>query len=138
MTPYEYLTQCVMTRLQPSPIHGIGVFAIIDINAGEKVFDVWRGATGMYLITNEEYNVLSPELKDYVFAMYGPSGYFRLYNNCHFVLITPQYFINTKYDKGNVDCHTYCALTDIPKGTELFSNYGVRDNHTNTNKGKLI
>ena len=138
MTAYEYLTQCVMTRLQPSPVHGIGVFAIRDIKAGERVFEVWKGTTGMYFITNDECNSLSPQFKEYLFAMSGPSGYVKLYHNCHFVLITPQYFINTQYDKGNVDCSTYCALTDIPCGAELFSNYGRKNNHTNTATRPII
>jgi len=138
MTAYEYLTQCVMTRLRPSSVHGIGVFALRDIKAGEHVFEVWKGETGMYIITNDEYNSLSPELKEYLFAMYGPTGCLKLYHNCHFVLITPQYFTNTQYDKGNVDCSTYCALTDIPCGAELFSNYGRGNNHTRTINRAII
>lgn len=127
-----------MTRLRPSSVHGIGVFALRDIKAGEHVFEVWKGETGMYIITNDEYNSLSPELKEYLFAMYGPTGCLKLYHNCHFVLITPQYFTNTQYDKGNVDCSTYRALMDIPCGAELFSNYGRGNNHTRTINRDII
>lgn len=124
MKPIEYLQNCVMSRLQPSPIHGVGVFAIRDIKKGEEVFGLWKGRTGRYELTDEEYNTLSIELKEYIFDMFGVQKHIRLYNNCHFVFITPQFFINTLYEKGNVDCFTFRALCDINKGEELFSNYG--------------
>jgi len=129
MNPYDYLTNHVMTRLKPSSLHGIGVFAIRDINKGENVFQDWTGNTGTYEITQKEFNNLSDELKDYLRAMFGYPYKIRLVKDCHFVFITPQYFINTKFEDGNVDCYTFKTLQNIPKGTELFSNYGIKHKH---------
>jgi hypothetical protein len=124
MKPIEYLKKHVMTRLRPSDVHGIGVFAIRDIKKGEKVFERWPGKTGDYTLTQEEYEGLSDELKDYLFDMFGIKNYVKLFHDCHFVMITPQFFINTKQEKGTVEYANCRAIADIPKGDELFSNYG--------------
>jgi hypothetical protein len=138
MTAYEYLTQCVMTRLQPSSIHGIGVFAIRDIKAGDNVFEVWLGQTGTYELTKTQYDSLSKELQDYLCAMFGYPYKIKLTNGCHFIFITPQYFINTKFEEGTVDCFTYTALIDIPKGMELYSTYGRNHKHEYKSQKALI
>jgi len=138
MTAYEYLTKYVMTRLKPSTVHGIGVFAIRDISVGENVFEDWDGETGSYELTEKEYSFLSNEIKDYLCAMFGHPYKIRLVKGCHFVFITPQYFINTKFENGNVDCYTFKALQDIPKGMELFSNYGIKHREEYKSEKKVI
>ena len=56
-------------RLQPSPIHGIGVFAIKDIPDGVNPFSDSL-FTDDILIKHEELEVLDREVKDLVYTLY--------------------------------------------------------------------
>ena len=127
ITPYEYLTKCVMTRLRPSPLHGIGVFAIRDIKQGENVFPCWWGQTGIYNISKSEFDSFSDELKDFIRAMRGYPYKVKLFNGCTYGFTN--HYINTQFENGTVDCFTYKALTDISINDELFSNYGKNHKH---------
>jgi hypothetical protein len=43
MTPYEYIKKCVNVKLSPSSMHGVGVFAMRDIEVDEEIFINWYG-----------------------------------------------------------------------------------------------
>ena len=51
MEVIEYLKNHIRTDLAPSPIHGIGTFALRDIEIGEPIFYLWGGDTRVYTIT---------------------------------------------------------------------------------------
>jgi len=127
ITPYEYLTKCVMTRLRPSPLHGIGVFAIRDIKKGENVFSAWWGKTAIYDISKSEFESFSDELQDFIRAMRGYPYKVKLFNGCTYGFTN--HYINTQFENGTVDCFTHEALTDISINDELFSNYGKNHKH---------
>ena len=42
MTPYEYIKNYVNVKISPSSIHGVGVFAMRDIEVGEDIFVNWE------------------------------------------------------------------------------------------------
>ena len=46
----EYLTNHIKTDLAPSPIHGIGTFALRDIEVGEPVFYLWPKESRIYTL----------------------------------------------------------------------------------------
>jgi hypothetical protein len=136
MSPYDYLKNCVMTRIRPSEVHGVGVFAIRDIKEGETVFEFWRGRTGVYEITKDQFATLSAEIQDFLRAMRGYPYNVRLVNGCVFGFTN--HYINTQFEKGTVDCFTHKALADIPFNSELFSNYGKNYRHEYNLKKSLI
>ena len=136
ISPYDYLKNCVMTRIRPSNVHGVGVFSIRDIKEGETVFQSWRGRTGVYEITTLEFDALSAELQDFLKAMRGYPYKVRLVNGCVFGFTN--HYINTQFERGTVDCFTHKALVNIPFNSELFSNYGENYRHEYNFKKNII
>jgi SET domain-containing protein len=127
ITPYDFLRNAVMTRIRPSNIHGVGVFAIRNIKKGENVFPYWEGRTGIYDISKSEFESFSDELQDFIKAMRGYPYKVKLFNGCAYGFTN--HYINTQFENGTVDCITYKALTDISINDELFSNYGKNYKH---------
>lgn len=121
-TAYDFLKNGVMTRIKPSKVHGVGVFAIRDIKKGETVFEFWQGKTGVYEISKAEFETFSDELQDFIRAFRGHPYKVKLVNGC--VYGCTNHYINTQFENGTVDCFTFKALVDIPIDDELFSNYG--------------
>ena len=117
-------------RLQPSPIHGIGVFAIKDIPDGVNPFSDSL-FTDDILIKHEELEGLDGEVKDLVYALYmsDKNGvYFQVKDEQP---VTPNrtdfnYYVNHSEDP-NVrwfeDCYCYRTIKIVKKGKELFLNY---------------
>jgi uncharacterized protein len=121
------------TRLKPSPIHGIGVFAIRDIPKGTNIFLDDKGK--MVWVNRAEVENLNGEIKklydDFcpiVEDQYGcPNGF----NN-----LTVAWYINEpiKGQKPNVICnkeYDFIAARDIKKGEELTVDYSTYSEVTN-------
>jgi hypothetical protein len=132
MTPFEYISTKIFVKLKPSRIQGVGVFAIRDIPLQINPFEVWSGDTGLYSISEYELLLLPKELYDHIkdIFLYGPkfpsdsSTYVKLIRGCHWIYTTPYYFINSGFDKFNIDKNTLLTNRVIYKGEELLSNYG--------------
>jgi len=132
MTPFDYLSKCVFTKLKPSKIQGIGIFALKDIPENTNPFEVWSGDTNLYKITEEELKTLDKDLYFHVKDMfeYSPNfpqdtnTYIKLVNGYHWIYQNPYYFINSGFEKANIDKNTFLTTRKIRKGEELLSNYG--------------
>jgi hypothetical protein len=59
----KYLNSSVYCRLSPSPLGGIGVFAIRDIPAGQPITDYNGGDLLLYAVTMEDYMGIEPEIR---------------------------------------------------------------------------
>ena len=133
MKPFEYIKNFVNVKLSPSKIHGIGVFAMKDINIGESIFVEWEGKSGLYSITETELNSLDEIVKYHILDMCSfklMNGkhelVFFLNNGCHWIFKTPLHWVNScAYNETpNIDAHNLTTLSKIKKGEELFSKYG--------------
>ena len=132
MTPFEYISTKIYVKLKPSRIQGVGVFAIKDIPFGIYPFEKWEGSTSIYPITEQEMKTLPPELYSHIkdVFLYSPNfpsdtnTYIHLVNGCHWIYTNPYYFINSGFDKYNIDKNTLLTNRFIYKGEELLSNYG--------------
>ena len=71
MTAYEYIRDCVNTKLESSIIQGVGVFALRDIEKNEEVFKLWKGESGEYTLTNNELESLPYSVRTHLLNMYG-------------------------------------------------------------------
>jgi len=60
-------------RLQPSSIHGIGVYAIRDISKGKNPFQTLGRRRGFVRITCEELDALPPGLSRLLRALFVPT-----------------------------------------------------------------
>ena len=52
MQPFDYLNTSVKSYARPSEVHGVGLFALVNIKKGEQVFPMWNGKTERVLIEN--------------------------------------------------------------------------------------
>ena len=117
----------VCCRLRPSPIHGVGVFAIRDIPTGMNLFCDDDDETFIVTLHKKEIENLEPEIK-------------RLYNDfcvitgdeyeCpkSFNQMTVAWYINESKDNPNVKCDdglNFIAVRDIASGEEILVDYST-------------
>lgn len=132
MEVIEYLKNHIRTDLKPSPIHGIGTFALRDIEIGEPIFYLWPNETRVYTISLDEYN----ELPDYVQMMIKkgyenkaeyPMIWLRLFKDCYWNLANPLAFTNTGEENANFDSYKRISIKKIKKGEELLGTYKLEN-----------
>lgn len=125
---FDHLITNIKTKLAPSPIHGIGVFAIKDISKGEQVFPVWDGETGIYLLPNKKFEDLPKEVKELLnmYFINEECGFkiFRLFKGLNFISHNIS-FCNSAYPKEeNINITTEGVATrDIKIGEEILEWY---------------
>ena len=139
MNPFDYLNTSVKSYQRTSKVHGVGLFALVDIKKGEQVFPIWKGETGLYKIKFGESKQLPKEVLSYILRSYGNNIVndnselrFKLTKDCNFLFSEPLCLINTQFEEGNVDSKTGIAIKEINKDEEIFGNYG------NSSQIKLI
>ena len=130
MTPFNFLKEHVKTEIGISPVHGVGLFAIVDIEKGTEVFQKWNGETEIYSMTYGEALTLPKQILQVVLKSFANNIvnnnsdiYYRLTNGVNFLISEPLCFLNTAYEKGNVDSVTGISINNIKIGAELFGNY---------------
>jgi hypothetical protein len=124
----HHLINNIKTKVGVSSIHGVGVFAVRDIKAGEDLFTVWDKATGIYVVPMElmdkiPYGVF--ELLDMYFIN-EECGYkvIRLFKGMNF-LFHGLSFCNSSYpnqENQNISSKGI-ALRDIYEGEEILEWY---------------
>jgi hypothetical protein len=142
MTPYEYIQKCVSVKISPSNIHGVGIFAIRDIEPEEKLFVNWEGESGLYYLTESEVNTFDINVKSHLYDMFeyikkDGQWLFMVYLNkdCHWIFKTPLHWVNScmQNEFPNFDKEHMVATKRILSGEELFTKYGKYDKFVRTN-----
>lgn len=131
MTPFEYIHTHVFTKLKPSRLSGVGVFALRDIPQGINPFEVWKGESKYYPVEEKELISLPVELYKHIkdVFLYSPDfpldtdTYVKLVNGFHWIHQNPYYFVNSGYKDSNIDKDTLLTTRAVKKGEELLSNY---------------
>lgn len=141
MTAYEYIKSHVNVKLNASPVHGVGVFALRDIQEGEEVFKVWEGISGEHTLTDQELNSLEHNVREHLLSMYGYKEIDRQYQmfvilntDCHWIFKTPFHWVNScGWDENpSIDKETLRAKRFITEGEELLIKYGKYDKFKRT------
>ena len=117
----------VCCTLAPSSIHGIGVFAIIDIKKGKRLYCTPRIIPRFYKIPFGSLNKLFPEVKELVLQRWASvvnGSIFQSPNDDAGLL----FFMNHS-DNPNYDIMSDTALCDIVKGEEVCEDYRVMKNY---------
>lgn len=130
MTKEELLQELqheTWVALQPSPVHGIGVFALCDIPKGCKT--IFSKNTGGWLkLSFEEVEQLPAHSKDLVetYYLYDSEQYFIPDHGCK-VMDMANYLNHSSTPNiiSVADGEYFEALRDIAKGEELLVNYGT-------------
>jgi hypothetical protein len=127
------------TRLQPSPVHGVGVFAIRDIPKGTNIFKDDRSE--MTWIDEKEVSKKSEDIKrlygDFCVLRGGRYGCPKGFNN-----LTVAWYINEppKGQEPNVVCgdeYDFFAARDIRVGEELTVDYSTYSDDPLSGNGGL-
>ena len=120
------LQQDVYVMLKPSPIEGIGVFAIRDIPKGCRT--IFSAGIGEWIkISFEEVEQLPPHSRNLVetYCLYDEENYFV--PDYGFKLMDMVLYLNHSADCNVIsvnDGEYFEALRDIKTGEELLVNYG--------------
>ena len=127
----EYLDSSIKSYTRASEVHGIGLFALIDIKKGEQVFPKWKGETDWYKIKASDTKHLPISVVQYILRSFANKIVndkseirFKLTKDCNFLFAEPLCLLNTQYEEGSVDIKTGIAIKDINKDEEIFGNYG--------------
>ncbi len=141
MTAYEYIKNHINTKLQPSLINGVGVFALRDIQHQEELFKLWEGESGEYTITDDELNSLDDSVKEHLLNMYGYKeidGKYTMFiilnKDCHWIYKTPLHWVNSCAwnEEPNIDRDTLKSKRLIKRGEEVLLKYGKYNKFTRT------
>lgn len=118
MTPnqqIQYLNKTVKCTLRPSPIHGIGVFALRDIKKGENL-EVYGELVDEYDIPEELFHKLRPEVRNLILDRW-PQPQPFMHPNAEVRLIS---FMNHS-ERPNSSFGK--AVRDIKAGEEITEDY---------------
>ena len=124
----KHLITNVKTKLSVSPLHGVGVFAIRDINVGESVFPIWEGDSFMYAIPNERLSDIPNEVLELLdmYFINDECGFkiIRLFKGMNFLFHGTAYCNSAWPTKENTNIEiTGVALRDIKAGEEILEWY---------------
>ena len=114
----EEINATVLATIAPSPIHGVGVFAVSDIKKGAKMYIKWS-RMGFLQTTLSK---LKPEVRRIIEQRW-PSvidGYPFIHPHEDANLLS---FMNHS-NENNYDDKNDIALKDISAGDEILENYG--------------
>jgi SET domain-containing protein len=129
MTPKELLKELrdeIYVMLQPSPVHGIGVFAIRDIPKGcSTIFS--RHQNDWIKLPIRDVEQLPEHSRNLVetYCLYDEENYFvpeygfKIMDMVNYLNHSP-----TPNVRSVNDGEVFEAIEDIPAGAELFVNYG--------------
>lgn len=117
------INDIVCVKLAPSPIHGVGVFALRDINKGEKLN--LDSIPQLLDLPYEKFKHIEKDIRDLILGQYPliASGSKFLYPNARFAG-----YLNHS-DQPNVDAKEDKALKDIKKGEEVTEDYRLIPNY---------
>jgi hypothetical protein len=117
----QELNDTVKCRLAPSKVHGVGVFAIRDIQKGEKLHCAIEEPT-WYTVTYANLDKLRPEIRQLILDRWSlvVVGQPFLCPNHDAIMIC---FMNFGGDESNYDPKTDTALKDLKRGDEVFEDY---------------
>jgi SET domain-containing protein len=129
----NHINNNIFCELKPSKIHGIGLFAIRDINAGTNLVSPWQGESDTYQVP---LFMVHSDIQPLLWRYFGPSNKnnqsmtniienkeslnVKLFKGLNFAY-HPYLFINHS-DSPNID-NNLTSIRKIKKGEELVRCY---------------
>ncbi len=122
MPPFKLPHTGVYARLKPSPIHGVGVFAIRNIPKGTYIFPdddeelIWIDKRILGRLSSEQRKLY----EDFCIIKGDLYGCPRSFNN-----MTPAWYLNESATPNiaSDNAYRFFAMRDIKKGEELTVDY---------------
>lgn len=124
----KHLTHNIKTKIGISPIDGVGVIAIRDIQKDEDVFPMWEYDTGIYLIPNDRLNEIPKEVLKLLdmYFINEDCGYkvIRLFKGFNLTFHGFSYCNSAWPDKDKINItNDGIAIRDIKVGEEILEWY---------------
>lgn len=117
LNPVEYLNSTVLAKIAPSPIHGVGVFAIQDIKEGQLICNqqfLW------FTLSPSEFEQLVPEVQELILQR----TLFKKSNPIHFATPNQQQVMQAFMNhSSSANSDGKIALRDIKKGEEITEDF---------------
>lgn len=142
ITPLEYIQNHINVKIAPSKIHGVGIFALRDIQIGESLFIEWPNQSIEYFLNQNDFSNLNENVQNHLYDMFefektndGWEMRILLEKNCHWIFKTPLHWVNScmRNETPNFDKETMLVTKPILSGEELFTKYGKYDKVVRTN-----
>ena len=115
------LNSTVKTKIAPSKIHGVGVFALRDITKGETVYA--RRESELFTLPYSCFGKLFPEIKQTILE-----GWPSVINGSYFLSPVCLMISFMNHDKDcNYDQENDTAKVLIPAGTEITEDYTLME-----------
>lgn len=113
----DVLNTKVTTRLGPSPVHGVGVFALRDMQKGRKLYA--EEFPKLYTLPLSQFEKLHPEVSQYLLIKFPTiaAGSKFAYPDTRI-----QAYMNHS-DDPTYDNEEDVLLKDVKSGEEIFENY---------------
>lgn len=113
----DELNMRVTTRLGPSPIHGVGVFALRDMQKGKKLYA--EDFPKLYTLPFSQFSKLHPEVAQYILIKFPTvaAGSKFAYPDTRI-----QAYMNFSPDP-NYDLMTDTIVKDVKEGEEITEDY---------------
>lgn len=118
----ETLNSIVCVRIAPSPIHGVGVFAIQDLKKGDRLqLDaMWQGFDVPYSM----FDRLLPEVRQLILERWP-----KVVEGSHFIYPDTRMSVYLNHSEDpNYDPREDKLLRDVRKGEELTEDYRLIPN----------
>lgn len=119
----KMLNDIACVKLAPSPIHGVGLFAMRDIPQGTTLYlDAIPNALD---IPYKDFDKLLPEVRDIVLGQFP-----QIVNGSHFLYPTTRFLTYVNHsDTPNYDAKNDVTLVDIKAGEEITEDYRLIEGH---------
>lgn len=114
----EEVNKTVLATIAPSPIHGVGVFAVQDIAKGTEMRLRWSPLGLLWVALSQ----VKPEVKKIILQRWPPAKEGYPFLHPHEDANLPS-FINHS-EEPNYSQEKDCALKDIKAGEEITEDYG--------------
>lgn len=120
----DYINQTTVCTIAPSPLGGVGVFAIQDIKAGtllsEYTFETLNMEKEMFELDEEHFNMLLPAVKSLILDRI----LLEKDQNMVFLLPNHEAYLKTFMNHSDTPNSTgYVAIKDIKAGEEVTFDY---------------
>ena len=115
----EALNDTVNTKLAPSPIHGVGVFALRDIKKGEKMYQ--NVIPNTFDLPLEKFKKLKPEVRD-ILLQFFPFKVAQPESTFWYPVNSMQAYMNHN-ENPNYNAQDDVALRKIKAGEEVLEDY---------------
>ena len=117
------LNSTVKCTVKPSPIAGVGVFALRDIFKGQKCYVSPRMTPIFYRLSFSDLNQLFPEIKELILARWASIVNNSLFCNPNDDIHLLMFVNHAYYPDCNYDVASDTALRNIKEGEEILEDY---------------